>query len=86
MKKIIHIEKKKLEEDKFSYELMELGWLLHNVLKGEEELTNEKIEQIYKAICRSQKIVQTLEIRKRSLNNLRDEIDSYMEEFNELVD
>ena len=75
-----------MNENNFSYELMELGWFLHGILRGEEELTNEKTEQIYKAICRSQKIVQTLELRKRSLNNLRDEIDNYMEEFNKLVD
>lgn len=69
----------------FSDQLMELEFFLRSVARGEEELTKEKAEEIYKAIYKAQKIVQILEIRKRSLNNLRDEINNYMDEFNSIV-
>jgi hypothetical protein len=75
-----------MNENDFSYKLMELGFFLHCVTRGEKELNNEMIKELFDAICKAQKIVQTLEIRKRSLNNLRDEVDRYMDEFNELID
>lgn len=75
-----------MNENNFSYKLMELGFSLHCVTRGEKELNNEMIKELFDAICKAQKIVQILELRKKSLNNLRDEVDRYMDEFNELID
>ena len=75
-----------MDESKFSYKLMELGFYLSCVINGGSKLTDERIKQIYEAICKAQNIVQFLENRKRSLNNLKDEVKNYMDEYNKLID
>ena len=72
--------------NKFSDDLQELAWHLHDISMGREELTPELLERIQTALQRSANIVSTFEIRSQSLNNLRNEVDRYMDEFNTLID
>ena len=71
---------------KFSDELQELAWLIHDTLRTGEELTPEDLTDIKNALQRAQRIISTFEIRSRSLNNIRDEVDRYMDEFNTLIE
>lgn len=75
-----------MREDTFSSELQGLAWLLSDAERGRAELTSEDMHEIRDAIQRAARIINVLEIRSRSLNNLRDEIDRYMDEFNEMIE
>lgn len=75
-----------MREDTFSNELQGLAWLLSDAERGRAEITTEDMHEIRDALQRAARIINVLEIRSRSLNNLRDEIDRYMDEFNEMIE
>lgn len=75
-----------MQTGKFSEELQELTWLLGDAERGRADLTPEDMHDIRDALQRASRIISVLEIRSRSLNNLRDEVNRYMDEFNDMID
>jgi hypothetical protein len=75
-----------MQGNKFSEELQELAWLLGDAERGRTTLTPDDMHDIRDALQRASRIISVLEIRSRSLNNLRDEVNRYMDEFNDMID
>lgn len=71
---------------KFSDELQDLAYLVQYASRDGSELTDEDLTDIKNALLRAYRIISVLEIRSRSLNNLRDEVDRYMDEFNSMIE
>lgn len=63
-----------MQTGKFSEELQELAWLLGETERGRTTLTPDDMHDISNALQRAARIISVLEIRSRSLNNLRDEV------------
>jgi len=69
----------------FSDELSDLAWMLRDVELGRAELAPQDVTDIRIALQKAGRIISVLESRSRSLNNLRDEVNSYIDEFNKLI-
>jgi hypothetical protein len=77
-------------KDTLSSRLLEdAGWI-DDYLKGrypdEVDMTPEFLEDCKEDLLRAYKILNVLEIRKQSLNNIRNEVNRYMDELNGLLD
>lgn len=70
---------------KLSENLTEDIDILRDIYKGGATLDDSTINDLITDLRNARKIVELLEIRANSLNNLRNEVNRYMDELNSLL-
>ena len=78
------------KKDSLSDRLFEDCMWISDYLKGrypdEVDMTPEFLEGCRGDLYRAYEVLNILEVRKQSFNNLRNEVDRYMDELNNLLD
>ena len=75
-----------MREDKISNELFRMCYKIYRFINNEEEFTKSDWKDLYDCVWKAKNIVEALENKQRSLNNLSEELKEYSDKINSLLD